>query len=66
MKIEYTDSIKEPFWDNLPKMKTRGEDFDKNCLHKSCPACGGTGIKKSGGVCIHGISCPCRTCSPWD
>ena len=29
------------------------------CMHDQCPECLGTGIRKSGGSCIHGISCPC-------
>lgn len=34
------------------------------CMHDSCPECNGTGVKKYGGSCIHGISCPCPKCSP--
>lgn len=37
---------------------------EEMCLHDSCPDCGGTGIKKWGGACIHFISCPCPKCSP--
>lgn len=32
------------------------------CLHLNCPECNGTGIKKSGGYCVHMISCPCNKC----
>jgi hypothetical protein len=35
-----------------------------NCMHKSCPECGGTGTKINGGSCIHGISCSCSRCTP--
>ena len=34
------------------------------CLHYSCSDCKGTGKKKSGGVCIHMLSCPCSNCTP--
>jgi hypothetical protein len=34
------------------------------CLHDGCPECLGTGRKKDGGICVHGISCPCPKCSP--
>ena len=32
------------------------------CMHDTCPNCLGTGIRKDGGMCIHGISCPCPKC----
>lgn len=35
----------------------------KECLHKSCPECKGTGKKKNGEMCIHMISCPCPRCN---
>ena len=34
------------------------------CLHDSCMACLGTGIKADGSMCIHGISCSCPKCTP--
>lgn len=34
------------------------------CLHDQCPECVGTGVKKDGSHCVHGISCPCPKCSP--
>jgi len=33
------------------------------CLHDQCQECVGTGIKRDGGACIHGISCPCPRCT---
>lgn len=33
-----------------------------NCLHDNCEQCHGTGIKVTGGVCIHMISCTCTKC----
>ena len=29
------------------------------CLHDHCPECLGTGVRRFGGTCVHGISCPC-------
>jgi hypothetical protein len=37
--------------------------YDVRCMHETCPECDGTGIKKTGGFCVHGISCPCPKCS---
>ena len=38
---------------------------DLGCLHQSCPACNGTGIRiDGGGLCIHALSCPCPRCTP--
>jgi len=36
------------------------------CLHMACPSCKGTGQKKNPpGACIHMISCPCPSCTPY-
>lgn len=32
------------------------------CLHDNCPECKGSGIKATGGICIHMISCSCTKC----
>lgn len=37
---------------------------DDGCLHKNCPNCHGTG-QSVHGTCIHMISCPCKSCTPW-
>lgn len=34
------------------------------CMHDQCTECHGTGVKRTGGVCVHMISCPCPKCSP--
>lgn len=39
------------------------DDID-DCIHKSCTSCHGSGRKEDGTSCIHGISCPCKKCSP--
>lgn len=36
---------------------------EQKCLHDTCPSCNGTGVKRDGTMCIHGISCPCPKCS---
>ena len=35
-----------------------------NCMHDNCPDCKGTGRRQDGGICIHGMSCPCPKCTP--
>ncbi len=34
-----------------------------SCLHDNCPTCNGTGQSKYGGICVHGLVCPCPKCS---
>lgn len=41
------------------------ENTVKECLHKLCKACHGTGSKENGQNCVHMISCPCKKCSPF-
>lgn len=38
---------------------------ERECLHKQCPECYGTGKKKNGDLCVHHVSCPCPICSPF-
>ena len=39
-------------------------DVNKSsCLHDNCPTCNGTGQSKYGGICVHGLVCPCPKCS---
>lgn len=33
------------------------------CLHDNCKSCNGTGIKVTGGICIHNLYCSCPKCS---
>lgn len=35
------------------------------CLHDACSECVGTGRKRDGTPCIHGIACPCPRCTPY-
>lgn len=55
--------------DDLEKMHRKVGETEQKCLHKSCPDCQGTGVKKNGifqgQPCIHMISCPCKRCSPY-
>jgi hypothetical protein len=44
--------------------KARAEKGEQECLHRTCSACHGTGVKRNGTACVHMISCPCRNCSP--
>lgn len=38
--------------------------LDIPCMHKACPTCHGTG-QGPFGTCVHMISCPCPSCTPW-
>jgi len=65
MNTYYTNKTKVE-WKNIPNdWFDWSKDFqDQKCLHELCPDCNGTGIKKNGlGMCVHGISCPCKKCS---
>lgn len=42
----------------------RQNQFWKPCAHDSCPECVGTGIKKTGGPCMHSLYCDCPKCTP--
>lgn len=35
------------------------EEDEKECLHRRCSGCNGTGRKENGETCVHYISCPC-------
>lgn len=60
--------LKNPSW--LPYMpqivyeNTNKYSKASNCMHDNCPECNGSGVKKTGGACIHSISCPCPKCTP--
>lgn len=34
------------------------------CMHDQCTECHGTGVKITGGTCVHMISCHCPKCTP--
>lgn len=38
---------------------------EQQCLHRECPECHGTGRKKNGLMCVHHLSCPCPSCTPF-
>ena len=44
------------------KCTTLNSNVKSDCMHDNCPNCHGTGINKLGGMCVHGISCPCSKC----
>lgn len=41
------------------------KEVGTECLHMKCPMCKGTGVKYDGSICVHGLSCPCKRCSPY-
>lgn len=59
-------------YDRLVAMVREMEVSDKDslhplgrmkCLHKSCPECQGSGLKRDGTMCIHGVYCNCCECT---
>jgi hypothetical protein len=46
--------------------KQDAEDAENTeCLHRQCTKCGGSGRDANAKICVHGISCPCKNCSPY-
>jgi hypothetical protein len=50
-------------WVGYKDLKTNKRPA-KDCLHKQCEKCKGTGLTEQGTLCIHHISCDCPMCSP--
>ena len=61
---EYELDLKRRQEEHLASVRRNRESRWQPCMHDSCPECLGTGVRRDGGVCIHGISCPCPKCSP--
>lgn len=59
---DYERDLKERQRQHLEAV--RGHDNWRPCLHDACPECVGTGVRRSGGACVHNLSCPCPKCSP--
>lgn len=55
--------------EGIDKIREIGLSKDRGnipCMHMSCSNCQGTGTNKlTGGMCVHGLSCPCPRCSPY-
>ncbi|QGZ16199.1 hypothetical protein Hena1_00230 [Erwinia phage Hena1] len=58
MTLEQMEALRERY---IPLVGRAKEGT--RCLHKACTECKGTGIRRNGGICIHGIACPCPNCS---
>lgn len=58
------DDLQRRQVEHLGQVRKNAIGSASDCLHNQCPECVGTGIKKNGGSCIHGISCPCPRCTP--
>ena len=50
-------------WTGYKSVKTNQRQA-KDCLHKQCEKCKGTGITDRGTICVHHISCDCVLCKP--
>lgn len=60
---QYERDLAERQRKHLEYVTERGNANWRPCLHDQCPTCHGTGISIYGGMCVHGISCPCPKCS---
>lgn len=61
----YEEDLRRRQREHLDRVHNRTERHWQPCLHDNCPECVGTGIKRDGHTCIHGISCPCPKCSAY-
>lgn len=61
---EYERQLVERQQQHLENVQGTKEGNWQPCMHDQCTDCHGTGIKSNGGICIHGISCPCPKCTP--
>ena len=61
---KYTIDLKERQRLHLEVVNSINFSNWKPCLHDSCSECHGTGIKLSGGICWHALSCDCPKCRP--
>lgn len=63
-KEQYEKNLKTRQEEHLKSVQRFQESRWRPCLHDSCPACLGTGIKVDGSFCIHNLSCSCPKCTP--
>jgi len=61
---QYEDDLQRRQKEHLDNVYRNQNRNWRPCLHDSCPECLGTGVKRDGSICIHGISCPCPKCTP--
>ena len=62
---QYEDDLQRRQKEHLDNVYRNQNRNWRPCLHDSCPDCLGTGVRRDGGMCIHGISCPCPKCTPY-
>jgi len=63
-KERYEKELAQRQQEHLQGILNQKERGWRPCMHDQCSSCHGTGIKKDGSACIHGISCPCPKCMP--
>ncbi len=62
---QYEEDLRQRQEEHLKSIYKNNNDNNwRICFHDNCPECIGTGIKKDGSACIHGIACPCSKCTP--
>lgn len=60
----YEEELRRRQEEHLEGIRKSHDIYWIPCMHDSCPECIGTGIRKDGSACIHGLSCPCPKCTP--
>jgi len=61
---QYERELAEKQRRHLEQVANIGNHNWRPCMHDACTECCGTGIKRDGSMCVHGISCPCPKCTP--
>jgi len=62
---EYERDLRRRQTEHLRNVRQQFSRPHMPCMHDACPECIGTGVKRDGSPCVHGISCPCPKCTPW-
>lgn len=62
-RLQYEEDLKKRQINHLNNIQRQQNTNWRPCLHDSCTECHGTGVRRDGGMCLHGISCPCPKCT---
>jgi len=61
---QYEEDLERKQKEHLDNIQRQYEVNWQPCMHDACTDCCGTGIRRDGGMCVHGLSCPCPKCTP--
>jgi len=60
---DYEADLRKRQREHLDKVRGTTDKDWIPCAHNSCRECIGTGMKKNGSLCLHGLVCYCSRCS---